>query len=68
MTMMAGIDVPTVNDAGLYVTARTYALYSGITHSTACELCRKGKVPATRVGKQWRIPVEYMREQLEGGK
>lgn len=65
MTVMAGVDVPTVNDAGLFVTAQTYGEFLGLSHPTVCKMCREGEVPAVRVGKQWRIPIEYVRKQTE---
>lgn len=37
------------------------ATYYDVTAETIRRLCREGKIPgATQIGKQWRIPREYL--------
>ena len=63
-TKMTAKDLPSVNGAGLFMTTRDVSYYLGISHPTVCRLCSSGKIPAMKVGKQWRIPVRWMAEQL----
>lgn len=55
--------IPTVNDAGLFITTETYARCAGLDHATVCRQCREGVIKAVRVGKKWRIPMNWVREQ-----
>jgi excisionase family DNA binding protein len=44
-----------------YYSPEEVAEYYDVTADTIRRLCREGKIPgATQIGKQWRIPREYL--------
>lgn len=57
-------DIPTVNDKGLFVEPETYGDLTGTTVQTVERWCREGKITAIKCGRKWRIPVDYVCEQL----
>ena len=59
-------EIPTCNDMGIFVTIKTVSQYLGISEHAIGRLCRDKEVPAVKVGRQWRIPASWLREQLEG--
>ena len=57
-------ELPTVADAGFFFDTETYARFIGADVASVRRFCRKGEVKAVKVGREWRIPVEWARKQL----
>lgn len=49
------------------MTAKQAAEYLGISKPTMYKLLKKRKIPARRLGKQWRISKAALEKFLEGG-
>lgn len=52
-TMMTGVPSPTLGP-------REGARIAGISEPTFCRLCRKGVIPAVKIGNQWRISRSWL--------
>lgn len=51
----------------LVLDAHTVASLIGCSLNTLYELCRRGEIPAQRVGRQWRFSRDGLRRHIEGG-
>ncbi len=54
------------HDAGEIMTLREVAQYLGLHVMTVYKLTRKGRVPAAKIGGQWRFKRAVLDEWLEG--
>ena len=49
------------------LTTQEAALYIKVTEKTVRELAREGKIPAQKVGREWRFLKSALDKWLEGG-
>jgi excisionase family DNA binding protein len=51
------------------ITAQEAAAYLRVSRGTVCKLARRGEIPGTKLGQQWRFDKEqldeWMREQAK---
>lgn len=45
--------------------AEKIARFFGVTTKTACEWCHKGKLPAFKIGKEWKVRVSDLQRMID---
>lgn len=45
--------------------AEKIARFFGVTVKTACEWCHEGKLPAFKIGKEWKIRVSDLQKMID---
>lgn len=45
--------------------AEKIARFFGVTVKTACEWCHEGKLPAFKIGKEWKVRVSDLQKMID---